>query len=46
MITDDFNSIAEADVYIICVADDAIRRVSSKLPLKPISGCIPQVAFR
>jgi hypothetical protein len=24
MITDDFNSIAEADVYIICVADDAI----------------------
>nr|WP_314838973.1 DUF2520 domain-containing protein [uncultured Flavobacterium sp.] len=49
-ITDDFNSLAEADVYIICVADDAIEEVSAKLPFKNrlvvhTSGSIPLTAI-
>lgn len=33
-ITDMFDDLVEADVYIIAVSDDAIAEVSSKLPLK------------
>lgn len=33
-ITDNFDDLAEADVYIIAVSDDAIAEVSSKLPFK------------
>lgn len=33
-ITSDFQAIAEADVYIISVSDDAITDVSTQLPLK------------
>lgn len=33
-ITDDWNALAEADLYIIAVSDDAIADVSSKLPFK------------
>ena len=31
-ITDDLSTLKEADVYILAVSDDAIRKVSSKLP--------------
>ena len=33
-ITDDFNDLAEADLYIIAVSDDAIAEVSSQLPFE------------
>jgi predicted short-subunit dehydrogenase-like oxidoreductase (DUF2520 family) len=33
-ITNDFNDLAEADLYIIAVSDDAIAKVSSQLPFK------------
>ncbi|MFV8369425.1 Rossmann-like and DUF2520 domain-containing protein [Flavobacterium sp. LB2R40] len=33
-ITNDLNTLAEADVYIIAVSDDAIAEISSKLPFK------------
>lgn len=33
-ITDDYNKLAEADLYIIAVSDDAIAKVSSQLPFK------------
>jgi predicted short-subunit dehydrogenase-like oxidoreductase (DUF2520 family) len=33
-ITDDWNTLAEADLYIIAVSDDAIADVSSQLPFK------------
>ena len=33
-ITDNYNDLVEADLYIISVSDDAIASVSSKLPLK------------
>jgi predicted short-subunit dehydrogenase-like oxidoreductase (DUF2520 family) len=33
-ITDDYNNLAEADLYIIAVSDDAIAKVSSQLPFK------------
>ncbi|HLF51851.1 Rossmann-like and DUF2520 domain-containing protein [Flavobacterium sp.] len=33
-ITNDFNDLAEADLYIIAVSDDAIAEVSSQLPFK------------
>ena len=33
-ITDDWNALAEADLYIIAVSDDAIANVSSQLPFK------------
>ena len=33
-ITDDFNNLAEADLYIIAVSDDAIAEVSSQLPFE------------
>lgn len=33
-ITNDWNALAEADVYIIAVSDDAIAHVSSQLPFK------------
>lgn len=33
-ITDDFDTLAEADLYIIAVSDDAIADVSSQLPFK------------
>lgn len=33
-ITDDFNSLADADLYIISVSDDAITTVSDALPFK------------
>ena len=33
-ITDNFNNLAEADLYIIAVSDDAIAKVSSQLPFE------------
>jgi predicted short-subunit dehydrogenase-like oxidoreductase (DUF2520 family) len=33
-ITNDFNDLVEADLYIIAVSDDAIAKVSSQLPFK------------
>jgi predicted short-subunit dehydrogenase-like oxidoreductase (DUF2520 family) len=33
-ITDDYSNLAEADLYIIAVSDDAIAKVSSQLPFK------------
>jgi predicted short-subunit dehydrogenase-like oxidoreductase (DUF2520 family) len=33
-ITTDFNTLAEADLYIIAVSDDAIAEVSAKIPFK------------
>lgn len=33
-ITNDLNTLAEADVYIIAVSDDSIAKISSKLPFK------------
>ena len=33
-ITDDYNNLAEADLYIIAVSDDAIAKISSQLPFK------------
>jgi predicted short-subunit dehydrogenase-like oxidoreductase (DUF2520 family) len=33
-ITDDYNNLAEADLYIIAVSDNAIATVSSQLPFK------------
>ncbi|MES2574733.1 MAG: Rossmann-like and DUF2520 domain-containing protein [Bacteroidota bacterium] len=33
-ITNDFNNVAEADLYIIAVSDDAIATVSSQLPFE------------
>ena len=33
-ITDDYNNLAEADLYIIAVSDDAIAKVSSQLPFE------------
>ena len=33
-ITNDFNTLEEADLYIIAVSDDAISKVSSQLPFK------------
>ena len=33
-ITDSFNDLAQADLYIIAVSDDAISKVSSQLPFK------------
>ena len=33
-ITNNFNDLAEADLYIIAVSDDAIAKVSSQLPFK------------
>src|SRR6187431_1240720 len=33
-ITNDWNALAEADLYIIAVSDDAIASVSSKLPFE------------
>lgn len=33
-ITDDINTLKEADVYIIAVSDDAIKSLSSQLPFK------------
>lgn len=33
-ITNDLNTLAEADVYIIAVSDDLIAKISSKLPFK------------
>ncbi len=49
-ITDDYNSIAEADVYILCITDDAIETVSALLPFKNrlvvhTSGSIPLTAI-
>ncbi|MDD5150820.1 MAG: DUF2520 domain-containing protein [Flavobacterium sp.] len=45
-ITNDFNNLVEADLYIISVSDDAIAEVSSKLPFKNrlvvhTSGSVP-----
>jgi predicted short-subunit dehydrogenase-like oxidoreductase (DUF2520 family) len=45
-ITNDFNDLAEADLYIIAVSDDAISKVSSELPFKNrlvvhTSGSVP-----
>jgi len=45
-ITDDFNDLVEADIYIIAVSDDAIAKVSSQLPFKNrlvvhTSGSVP-----
>ena len=45
-ITTDFNDLAEADLYIIAVSDDAISKVSSELPFKNrlvvhTSGSVP-----
>ncbi|NDP27714.1 MAG: DUF2520 domain-containing protein [Flavobacterium sp.] len=45
-ITDNFNDLVEADVYIIAVSDDSIAEVSSQLPFKNrlvvhTSGSIP-----
>ena len=45
-ITNDFNNLAEADIYIIAVSDDAISKVSSQLPFKNrlvvhTSGSVP-----
>lgn len=31
-ITDEIDSLAKADIYIICVSDDAISKISKKLP--------------
>ena len=33
-ITNDFNDLAEADLYVIAVSDDAIAKVSSQLPFE------------
>ncbi len=33
-ITDDFNNLAKADLYILAVSDDAIAKVSSQLPFE------------
>ncbi|MEO8515230.1 MAG: NAD(P)-binding domain-containing protein, partial [Flavobacterium sp.] len=33
-ITDNFNSLVEADLYIIAVSDDAISEISSQLPFE------------
>lgn len=33
-ITNDYSKLKEADVYILAVSDDAIRKVSNKLPFK------------
>ena len=33
-ITDDYNNLAKADLYIIAVSDDAIAKVSSQLPFQ------------
>lgn len=33
-ITSDFNTLAEADLYIIAVSDDAVAEVSSKIPFQ------------
>src|SRR3954471_8555102 len=33
-ITNNFNNLAEADLYIIAVSDDAIAQVSSQLPFE------------
>jgi predicted short-subunit dehydrogenase-like oxidoreductase (DUF2520 family) len=33
-ITDDFNDLVQADLYIIAVSDDSIAKVSSQLPFK------------
>ena len=45
-ITDDFNKLQEADLYIIAVSDDAIQSVSAQLPFKNrlvvhTSGSVP-----
>jgi len=45
-ITDNFNDLAEADLYIIAVSDDAIKTVSSQLPFENrlvvhTSGSVP-----
>lgn len=45
-ITDDFNNLQEADLYIIAVSDDAIQSVSAQLPFKNrlvvhTSGSVP-----
>lgn len=45
-ITNNFNDLAEADIYIIAVSDDAIAKVSSQLPFKNrlvvhTSGSVP-----
>ena len=45
-ITDNFNDLVEADLYIIAVSDDAIAKVSSQLPFKNrlvvhTSGSVP-----
>lgn len=45
-ITDDFNDLVEADLYIIAVSDDSISKVSSQLPFKNrlvvhTSGSVP-----
>ena len=45
-ITDDFNNLQEADLYIIAVSDDAIQNVSAQLPFKNrlvvhTSGSVP-----
>ena len=45
-ITDNFDNLAEADVYIIAVSDDAVAEVAHKLPFKNrlvvhTSGSIP-----
>jgi predicted short-subunit dehydrogenase-like oxidoreductase (DUF2520 family) len=46
LITNDFNDLVEADLYIISISDDAISSVSSKLPFKNrlvvhTSGSVP-----
>ena len=45
-VTDQFSELKEADIYIICVKDDAVANISGKLPFKNklvvhTSGSIP-----